>query len=187
MSCTIDGCNKKVTARGWCNSHYLRWNRHGSPEGGAQGRHSTPSDALSARTVREGDCLVWAGARDSSGYGHLKAAGRRVAAHRLAWELSNGPIPPGLHLDHICWNKACCEVSHLRLATHAQNVRYQSGRPINNTSGFRGVYRKRSKWAVRVSRDGTVHSLYGFATAEEANEAAIRLRDELFGEFAGRG
>lgn len=30
--CSIDGCEKtyKIT-RGWCNTHYERWRRHGSP------------------------------------------------------------------------------------------------------------------------------------------------------------
>lgn len=30
-SCTIDGCSREHYARGWCNSHYLRWRRHGDP------------------------------------------------------------------------------------------------------------------------------------------------------------
>lgn len=31
MNCTIDGCNKKATRRGWCEKHYQRWLRHGDP------------------------------------------------------------------------------------------------------------------------------------------------------------
>lgn len=30
--CVIDGCEKKVLARGWCSPHYQRWNRWGDPE-----------------------------------------------------------------------------------------------------------------------------------------------------------
>lgn len=30
-TCTIDGCGKPVTARGWCGMHYRRWQRSGDP------------------------------------------------------------------------------------------------------------------------------------------------------------
>lgn len=29
--CSIDACERKVTARGWCDTHYSRWKIHGSP------------------------------------------------------------------------------------------------------------------------------------------------------------
>lgn len=29
--CSIDGCGKKVKARGWCSGHYNRWNLYGDP------------------------------------------------------------------------------------------------------------------------------------------------------------
>ena len=29
MTCTIDGCEKKVLARGYCSTHYARWRTHG--------------------------------------------------------------------------------------------------------------------------------------------------------------
>jgi hypothetical protein len=27
----VDGCGKTVKARGWCNTHWRRWRRHGDP------------------------------------------------------------------------------------------------------------------------------------------------------------
>lgn len=36
--CTIDGCNKPARKRGWCGAHYIRWQRHGDPTGGAPQR-----------------------------------------------------------------------------------------------------------------------------------------------------
>ena len=29
--CQIDGCEKVISARGWCTAHWTRWKRHGSP------------------------------------------------------------------------------------------------------------------------------------------------------------
>jgi hypothetical protein len=33
-TCTIDGCIRKIKARGWCAAHYMRWQRHGDVEAG---------------------------------------------------------------------------------------------------------------------------------------------------------
>lgn len=29
--CSVDGCQRTVQARGWCDTHYWRWYRHGDP------------------------------------------------------------------------------------------------------------------------------------------------------------
>jgi hypothetical protein len=34
--CSIDGCDRIMARRRWCNGHYLRWRRHGDPLGGSQ-------------------------------------------------------------------------------------------------------------------------------------------------------
>lgn len=71
-----------------------------------------------------GGCLVWTGARQSSGYGSIGVGRSKSAlAHRVAWEVQRGPIPAGLTVDHLCRNKLCCEVAHLELVTRAENVR----------------------------------------------------------------
>ncbi len=42
------------------------------------------------------DCWEWRGNRSSWGYGRFHLDRRtRVAAHRVAWELTRGPIPDG--------------------------------------------------------------------------------------------
>ena len=46
----------------------------------------------------------------------------RVMAHRWVWEQTNGPIPPGMVIMHVCDNKPCVELSHLRLGTQADNL-----------------------------------------------------------------
>jgi len=35
--------------------------------------------------------------------------------HRTMWRLHHGDIPEGYEVDHICGNRACCNVEHLRL------------------------------------------------------------------------
>ena len=30
-TCSVEECSTSILARGWCNKHYKRWRRHGSP------------------------------------------------------------------------------------------------------------------------------------------------------------
>lgn len=71
------------------------------------------------------ECWPWTAARKGTpyAYGHLLFLGRFSSAHRVAWELTNGPIPEGLHACHHCDNPPCCNPSHLFLGTAKDNAR----------------------------------------------------------------
>ena len=45
----------------------------------------------------------------------LKGRGARIMYHRYVWEQANGEIPEGYEVDHICRNRACCNLEHLQL------------------------------------------------------------------------
>lgn len=186
-TCSIEDCDRPVRTRGWCNAHHLRYTRYGDPLGGKPPVYSSPEEAFVARTKWQDDCLIWTGSLDGPGYGQLRINERLIKAHRYAWEREHGAISEGKYLDHTCWNKACCNLAHLRLASHAENVQYQARRRKDNTTGYRGVYKKGNTWVARVTKGDKVHRIYGFPTAEAAGKAATKLRAELFGEFAGRG
>lgn len=66
-------------------------------------------------------CWNWI-ARLTRGYGSFSRGRRHVYAHRYAWERANGPIPDGLHLDHLCRNTRCCNPDHLEPVTPRVNV-----------------------------------------------------------------
>ena len=181
-TCAIDGCESPAHARGWCDKHYARWLRHGDPRGGGR-RHSTPEEAFAARTERRGKCLVWTGAKGSTGYGRLQVNGRSTQAHRYAYEEAYGPIPDGMTIDHICYNRTCVDVAHLRLATRQQNSSNRAGANVRSSTGVRGVYPYGSRFGVEIQS-----RWYGtFDSIEEASRVAARERARLFGEFAGRG
>lgn len=68
-------------------------------------------------------CHIWAGMLDRHGYGKLNVKGRTLAAHRLAWELKNGPIPAGMQIDHRCRITCCVNPKHMEVVTFAENYR----------------------------------------------------------------
>lgn len=70
-------------------------------------------------------CWEWIAARDDSGYGlfHVSVEAGRIRSHTWAYEAARGPVPAGLHLDHLCENKACCNPWHLEPVTVKENVR----------------------------------------------------------------
>ena len=77
---------------------------------------------LWSRIQRGDDCWLWQGPRQNHGYGTLRHEGRDQLAHRVVWELTNGPIPDGLHVLHRCDIPACCNPAHLWLGTHQENM-----------------------------------------------------------------
>ena len=127
-------------------------------------------------------CWNWKIAKDRDGYGHFKHEQKTRTAHRVAYELSVGPIPAGMQVDHTCHQPACCNPAHLRVATPKQNSENMAGAYKNNASGHLGVslVRKTGKWMVRVSHLGKYHYGGTHATPEEAAKAAAALRNSLF-------
>jgi hypothetical protein len=138
-----------------------------------------------AKVDRSGDCHLWTGAkrvqRDGLPYGHLKGEDRRmILAHRLAWELAFGPIPPGLQVDHVCRVRLCVNPAHLRLATQKQNAE-NLGVQRNSPTGYRGVRLTRyGRFQATVGHNRRTYCGGTYDTAEEAAKAAAGLRAELF-------
>lgn len=71
----------------------------------------------------EGDCWVFCGALDSSGYGNIHRAEFRGKATRYVWLKFVGPIPPDMQILHTCDRPACVRPDHLWMGTHTDNMR----------------------------------------------------------------
>jgi hypothetical protein len=184
-TCSIPDCADEYYGQGYCSKHYQRWYKHGDPLSLLS--FADPKEALLNRTQRNGGCLTWTGSKDYSGYGTILISGKTYRVHRYVWEQKNGPIPEGMQIDHTCWNVACVNINHLRIATPSQNSAYRSSASSNSSSGLRNVYKDGSKWKVQVKKEGVLHYLGRFDCPKEAAKVAENARQDLFGDFAGRG
>ena len=70
----------------------------------------------------ESPCWVWKGTVTKQGYGHFKAGGRNVRAHRISYEMASGPIPRDTFACHRCDTPSCVRPDHIFIGTPADNT-----------------------------------------------------------------
>jgi DNA-directed RNA polymerase specialized sigma subunit len=83
------------------------------------------------------ECWEWQASCNQHGYGYFGKDNKIKKAHRVAWELTHGPIPEGDHhgtmvVRHVCDNRRCCNPQHLRLGTQRENVEDMMSKGRNN-------------------------------------------------------
>ena len=94
-----------------------------------------PENLLARMEEQENGCIYFTGSLDAYGYGQLSASGRKLKAHRAAYELFVGPIPEGHDIDHECHNqdescaggpscphRRCVNWEHLAAKTRGANL-----------------------------------------------------------------
>lgn len=125
------------------------------------------SKRLYGNVKRNGKCLEWAGNKDKNGYGRMSVHNKSTLTHRIAWELSNGPIPKGLCVLHKCDNPSCIRIDHLFLGDRIDN---------NHDCIRKG----------RANKRGLIGEEHNLAKLTDADVMAIRASDERGKDLAER-
>ena len=129
-----------------------------------------------------------AGCVHGHGYGNssrirITLASGPVYAHKVAWEMTNGPIPEGMFVDHKDCNGLNNRIDNLRLATHAQNCMNRRTRK-DNTSGLKGVSWNGFTWSAQIRVNGKNKVLGRYRSKGMAAVAYAKAALQLHGQFA---
>ena len=135
------------------------------------------------RIEKTATCWNWTGPK-VSGYGivYVKPSPTEspktpnMVAHRIAYELTVGAIPPTLTLDHLCRNRACVNPDHLEpvefavnvrrgvsfAAKHAAKTQCPRGHPLDifNTYKYPPIGRRSPRRECRICRRVNAHKHY---------------------------
>lgn len=88
-------------------------------------RRKTPlTERFWPRVEKTATCWLWRGAIDPRGYGRIGLGGREDGVgltHRVAWELTHGPIPDDTCVLHYCDVPTCVNPDHLYLGDRITN------------------------------------------------------------------
>lgn len=123
--CSVEFCKSPSRGLGFCNTHYKRFKKFGSP---FKTKSTPKGDAQKfyrdVVLTYEGDaCLIWPYTRND-GYGALKRDGQMGLVSRFICEDLYGPPPePDWQASHYCGRGADGYVTkkHMRWASRSEN------------------------------------------------------------------
>jgi hypothetical protein len=67
-------------------------------------------------------CFHYLGGDNGQDYGRMWAHGKNHSVHRVMYHIFFGDISPDKEVHHVCGVRSCCNIAHLELVTHRQNV-----------------------------------------------------------------
>lgn len=139
-------------------------------------------DRFWEKIQKSDDCWIWTSGKDLDGYGLFQLESRRtVRAHRLMYQITEGPIPDGNVIMHSCDNPPCVNPGHLAAVHELVNI------ADRDTKGR--TSQKSRHYAAKVSQEQVdqlrqrvfagekiyrIHSEYGISYSQAKSIAAGR-------------
>lgn len=114
----------------------------------------------------------------AAGYAMRDDGKKVVYMHKVIVQPSGG-----MDIDHINGNRLDNRRENLRICTRQQNL-MNRGKQINNTSGFKGVWKNHDNWRFSLRKNGK--QIFGgtFKNKEDAARAYDDAVRRYYGEFA---
>jgi hypothetical protein len=166
-ACSVDGCDKPVKTRGWCQQHYMRWWKHGDPE------VVYPDGAKRGRPRLATECSIEGCEKPGPYYrGWCKG-------HYWRWQKYGDPL--GGWVRDVCSVEGCdrprnargwCRMHYTRWQEHgeageAEPRKADAGRGYVNSSGYRTIAGRLQHRTVMEAALG--RSLEPFETVHHIN------------------
>lgn len=126
----------------------------------------------------------WSAVHDGNNWYAVRNEGKQPFRRMLYMHVQIMGTPKGMDTDHIDHDGLNNQRANLRVCTSAQN-QHNSRKPVHNSSGYKGVSRRRNgSWIAQITLHGVKTHIGLYATAEEAARAYDRVVREHFGECA---
>jgi hypothetical protein len=175
--CSVQDCQRPTVSRGLCRYHYTNWWRHGDPVLAPK----TREQRFWAKVQKTETCWLWTGSKTPNGYPVFWNGKIQEGSHRYAYELLVGPIPAGLHIDHLCRNPGCVNPAHLEPVTQRENTmrspiapaalnaaktHCKRGHPFDDENTYVVMRNGRPIRSCRICRRGYKHGLVSSESSE---------------------
>lgn len=192
--CTVEGCDNKHLAKGYCSKHYQQMKKCG---------HILEKTIFNANEIIEYEDYAEIILYNNKGEEVARALIDLEYVDLIKqykWCLNNGYVynykvgrlhrfimnpSDDLVIDHINHNRLDNRMHNLRICTQQQNSINKS-KQSNNKSGMTGVCwcKDKNRWKTRIQTNGKIKHLGYYKTKEEAIEARKQAEIEYFGEYA---
>lgn len=100
--------------------------------------------------------------------------GKAYVVSRIIWELTHGPIPEDMVIDHLDGNPLNNALSNLACKTRAGNMRNRK-KPKNNKSGIVGVRKQGGSWVGTYKDENQKDQRASFSTKTYGEAGAFDL------------
>jgi hypothetical protein len=190
-NCPIENCENKAYNQTICKKHWYQVNKFGQPVTTHfdQRELIEEDDHLKVQLWNKNGLVTYAliDKEDAwinehkwnySDTGYAQTGSHSQKMHRLIMKVTKDQT-----IDHINGDKLDNRKSNLRLCTIADN-NYNRGKQSNNTTGYKGVYRRGSKWVAKINKNRKQIHLGQFDSPKDAAKAYDSGALIHFGDFA---